>query len=112
MEDRRVNPMLLITIGIATPLLFYIAVYIALVSPERVPTTSGPGPWPRHPSYRVGGAYADGVFAPVNWLDRKFFHSRWQHTAEDSVKDAKRAFRGIKSPPVHMTPQAIHGGVI
>jgi len=58
----------------------YVLAYAILVEPVKPSSPSGWTPWPMVAQYRMGGAIADCVFMPVNWLDRTIRKRTWlQH---------------------------------
>jgi hypothetical protein len=58
--------------------LIYIVSYLSLVQADPLPVMTGVGPWPRVPSYLVGGKAAEIAFAPVQYLDKHIRPEYWQ----------------------------------
>jgi hypothetical protein len=65
----------------------YVLTYFMSVKPAPlVAISGGPGPWSRAPEYRFGD-WSEVGYAPILWLDRKFFPSRWQVTRAQVQKN-------------------------
>jgi CHASE2 domain-containing sensor protein len=64
----------------------YVGSYAALVTSQASPTD--PLMAPRVARYRVGGAYAQVLFVPLELVDRKLRHEYW--TTPDCLRDWER----------------------
>jgi hypothetical protein len=71
---------------VLTVFFVYGLTYFVAVKPAAlVAISAGQGPWPRTPEYRFG-TWSETVYAPILWLDRRVFPSRWLVTRADVQK--------------------------
>jgi len=74
MKSKRLKLLVLI---IATLALVYVCCYALLLDSERLDLLTTPAVSVRQPSYHLGGAVAETLFAPANWVDRLLRPSYW-----------------------------------
>ena len=71
-----------LVVAMAILCLSYAGLYLALVE-AKAPATSGQGPWPRIPRYRVGGDMTRIAFWPLQAADQRIRKRYWEFHADD-----------------------------
>jgi len=83
MRDERLSGVVPILITAIAALVAYAGSYVALVTPQA--SRSDPLREPHVARYRVGGPWAETLFLPVHWVDRRVRSKYW--TTPDCLRE-------------------------
>jgi hypothetical protein len=64
--------------------IIYVGSYLFLVDASPLDFMTGIGPWPRVPTYRIGGKLAELFFTPIQHLDELIRPEYWKYNISDN----------------------------
>ena len=85
MDEKRTGAAWVGVVVLLLPML-YLGSYVVLAEAEPLSFMSGPGPWRKRVVYPIGGRFAEQLFAPANWADRRLRKRHWEWHAGDRLQ--------------------------
>lgn len=88
MEEHKTNVTpAVVAVALLLPVVLYVGSYLALAKAVPLSRMAGQGPWRKRAVYSAGGVYAEYLFAPANWADRRLRQRHWEwHTGDRREK--------------------------